>query len=126
MGNEIVPVNGTLQKIGEFGIGNVIKPLMREIFLADVFVHGVLFEGGRLKTIKKGDELTLVRKNAPYDRNMVAVYRGEERFGELAEYDEGIFARLMDAGKKLTAKAKQVVILPDFAALEISISMMDF
>lgn len=124
MANELVASQLAVQKIEKFGLGDVIKPLIREIFLDDVYVHGVLFDK-RLEKIKAGEELRLVRKNPPYDKDTVAVYRGEERFGELAERDERIFARLLDAGKKLTAKVKRVVILPDYSALEISISMTD-
>lgn len=124
MGNEVILAQQAVRKIEKFGLGDVIKPLIREIFLDDVFVHGVLFDR-RLGKLKAGDELLLVRKKPPYDEYTVAVYKGKERFGELAEKDERIFARLLDAGKKLTAKVKRVVLLPDYSALEISITMKD-
>ncbi len=124
MGNELIAAQQAVRKIEKFGLGDVIKPFIREIFLDDVFVHGVLFDR-RLGKLKAGDELLLVRKKPPYDEYTVAVYKGKERFGELAEKDERIFARLLDAGKKLTAKVKRVVLLPDYSALEISIIMKD-
>lgn len=126
MEKELVAAEQAVRKIEKFGLGDVIRPLVREIFLDDVFVRGVLFCGGRLKKIEEGDELLLMRKKAPYDEYTVAVYHGKERIGELAEADEKIFARLLDAGKKLTARAKRIMILPDCSALEISISMTDF
>ena len=124
MGNELVTSQQAVQKIEKFGLGDVIKPLIQEIFLDDVYVHGVLFDK-HLEKLKVGEELLLVRKKPPYDEYTVAVYKGNERFGELAERDERVFARLLDAGKKLTAKVKRVVILSDYSALEISISMTD-
>ena len=126
MANELAKIERSLQTIEKFGLGTVIKPLLKEVFLADVFVHGVLLCGDLLKGIKIGDALTLKRERKPYDELFIAVYFGEMRIGELAEKDEGIFARLLDAGKKLTAKAKNIVILPEYAALEISISLVDF
>lgn len=44
--------------------------------------------------------LTLVRDPQPYDEMVVEVFNGNERLGELAEFDEEVIARLLDAGKK--------------------------
>ena len=126
MANELIKTEQSLQAIEKFGLGNVIKPLLKEVFLDDVIVHGVLLHGDILREIKVGDELTLKRERKPYDDLYVAVYFKDKRIGELPELEEEIYARLLDAGKKLTAKAKYVVILPEYSALEISISLIDF
>lgn len=57
---------------------------------------------------------------------VVEVFNGNERLGELAEFDGEVIARLLDAGKKLTAKVKNVVVIPEYSSLEISITMIDF
>lgn len=124
MENKLITSQQAVQKIEKFELRNVIKPFMREIFLDDVYVHGFLFNK-HIENLNVGDELLLIRKKSPYDEYTVAVYKENERFGELFEQDERVFARLLDAGKKLTAKVKRIVILPDYSALEITISMTD-
>ena len=126
MANEITKIDQALQAIKKGGLDSVLKPLLKEIFLTNVFVHGVLLHGELLRGIKVGSKLTLKRSPKPYDNLFVEVYHGKKRIGELSEKDEGIFAHLLDAGKKLSAKAKKIVILPEYAALEISISLVDF
>lgn len=125
MENRLIPAEQAVQTIEKFGLGDIIKPLVREIFLTDVPVRGVLFAESRLKAVKEGEELLLLRKKAPYDENLVAVFRGKERLGELSERDEEIFAHLLDAGKKLKARIKRVVVSPDYCALLLSIFLID-
>ncbi len=125
MENRLIPAEQAVQTIKKFELGDIIKPLVREIFLKDVPVRGVLFAESRLKTVKEGEELLLLRKKAPYDENLVAVYRGTERLCELSERDEEIFAHLLDAGKKLKARIKRVIVTPDYCTLLLSIFLID-
>ena len=91
-------------------------------------MEGLLFGGSaKLATLKNGDELILRRETQPYDVFGVSVLdKKEQLIGELSALDNEIFARLLDAGKKLSVKVKQVVILPEYNSLEVSISMIDF
>ena len=123
----IIKSEKTLSTIGKIGMDTVIKPLTKEIWLKDCFVKGLIFDSEiKIAKLKVGDALTIRREKLPYDDLCVAIYDNEVRLGELADYEEGIFARLLDAGKKLVAKVKNVVIMPLYNSLEISISLIDY
>ena len=47
-------------------------------------------------------------------------------YGEFAKFNEEVFARLLGAGKKLVAKVKNAVIMPEYCSLEISVVMIDY
>lgn len=126
--NEITVKQETLlSTIKNNGLGQLIKPLTKEIYLADTHVSGLLFrnESPHL-SFKDGEELTLKRENMPYDEFAVAVYQKDNRIGELSEYHEEIYARLLDAGKILKAKVKFFMVEGDFQVLSLSIYMIDF
>lgn len=126
MGELIVKKESALQIAKRIGTQSAIKPLEKEVFLQDVFVRDILFHSEKLIGLKIGRALQLKREPQPYDELIVAVFDDNNRLGELAEFDEAVFARLLDAGKKLTAKVKNVVISPEYNSLQISISMVDF
>lgn len=127
MGELTIKEENKLRLIDKLGMDAVIKPLTKEIWLKDCFVKGLLLHGEvKLSKLKVGDELTLKREKLPYDDLCVAIYDEEVRLGELANYEEGIFARLLDAGKKLVAKVKNIVIMPIYNSLEISITLIDY
>ena len=123
----MVKYENKLGLIDKLGMDMVIKPLTKEIWLKDCFVKELLLHGEvKLAKLKVGDELTIKREKLPYDNLCVAIYNNNVRLGELADYEGGIFARLLDAGKKLVAKVKNVVIMPLYNSLEISISLIDY
>ena len=126
MGELIVKNDSALQIAKKLGTQTVIKPLEKEIFLNNVFVRDVLLHGEKLIHLKSGDDIQLKREPQPYDEFIVGVYDRNRRLGELADFDEGVFARLLDAGKKLVAKVKNVVMTPEYNSLEISITMIDY
>jgi len=62
-----------------------------------------------LKTCSSGDPLVLVREpKNKYDRNAIAVFRGTDQLGYLSKEVAGELAKVMDSGKKLTAKILEV------------------
>lgn len=123
----IIKEENSLKFIDKLGMETIIKPLKKEIWLKDCFVKELLLHGAdKLAKLKIGDELTMKREKLPYDVLCVAIYDKNVRLGELADYEEGIFARLMDAGKKLIAKVKNIVIMPQYNSLEISIMLIDY
>lgn len=126
MSELMVKKEGALQIAQKLGAQTAIKPLEKEVFLQDVFVRHILLHGEKLIALKIGDTLQLKREPQPYDELIVTVYNQDVLIGELAEFNEGIFARLLDAGKKLVAKVKNVVIMPEYNSLEISIAMIDY
>ncbi len=126
MSDIIIKNDGALQYAKKLDALTAIKPLEKEVFLKALFVRDIFINQGRLLKLKIGDTLDLKRDPQPYDDLIVAVFNGYERLGELAEFDEEIIARLLDAGKKIVAKVKNIVIIPEYSSLEISVSMIDF
>lgn len=98
---------GFLATAGITDLGNIIKPLIREIHLFDTFVAGVthLKDTSVLEEIKVGDNLVLQREDNKYDNNAVIIFtENKKKLGYVPRVDNIIFARLMDAGKLLKAK----------------------
>ena len=84
---------------------NLLKPLSQEIHLFDTFIAGTSeIKNNPIKFAKKGDKLTLQRKVSKFDDNEIAIFNEQgQQLGYVPEKDNVIFARLMDAGKKLIA-----------------------
>lgn len=126
MGNIEIKKEGALQIAKKLGTQAAIKPLEKEVFLKNCFVRDVMMNRKKLFKLKIGDSLHLIREPQPFDELIVGVFSGDVRLGELAEADEEVIARLLDAGKKITAKVKNVVNIPEYSSLEISVTMIDF
>ncbi len=111
------------------GIGELIKPLSREIHLFDSYVSGTthLEDETVLDEIKEGDKLILQREDNRFDDNAILVLDDKKRkLGYIPEKDNVVFARLMDAGKLLTAKVKHIEPKGSFRMINISIYLVDF
>ena len=111
------------------GIGELIKPLSREIPLFDSYVSGTthLEDETVLDEIKEGDKLILQREDNRFDDNAILVLDDKKRkLGYIPEKDNVVFARLMDAGKLLTAKVKHIEPKGSFRMINISIYLVDF
>ncbi len=109
-------------------LGDLRKPLIREIHLFDTYIAGVthLKDKSVLETIKVGDELILQREDNPFDKKAILVLNGEKKkLGYVPEKDNIVFSRLMDAGKMLKAKVSK--IKPDewYTRISISIFLVD-
>lgn len=127
--NELtIKTTDLIKKIEQSGLENLTKPLQNEIFLSNVFVYGLAFNPPpALVTLKEGDEVTLQRKKKRYDEFSISVPTLSGKYlGEVNEFNNEILARLMDAGKKLTAKVNRVVISENKNILSISIFLGDF
>ena len=110
----------------KFGIDRAIKPLTQEIFLQDYFVNGVIFAAEKLQMLKIGQELAMQLEDTPFGEQCITVAEGDKLLGELMPKEAEVLIHLMQAGKKLTAKVKNIVIQPEYAALQVSIFMTDF
>ena len=130
--NSIIPVNPELIKKAETpqGLGDLIKPLTREIHLFDSFIAGTSYlkDPDVLKKAAVGDTLTLRRESGnPFDSNAILILNESgEKYGYLPERDNIIFARLMDAGKLLAAKIKNIQPKGTFTLISIGIYLVDF
>lgn len=131
MSNELVE-----QKTGELvsvinqqGIGEMLKPLIREIHLFDSFVAGTthLKDASVLEEIKVDDKLKLIREDNKFDSNAVMILTEDgKKVGYVPEKDNIIFARLMDAGKLLAAKITKINKRGTFYQISIGIYLVDF
>lgn len=113
----------------EKGIGEVIKPLVSEIHLFDSFVAGTSYLNDTtvLDEINEDEKLTLRREDNKFDDNAILIFTGSgKKLGYVPEKDNVIFARLMDAGKLLCAKIKEIEKKGSFTKISIGIYLVDF
>ena len=128
----IIPVNPELIQKAEDprGLGDLIKPLTREIHLFDSFIAGTSYlkDPDVLKKAAVGDTLTLRRESCNrFDSNAILILNAAgEKYGYIPEKDNIVFARLMDAGKYLTAKVVRTEEKGSFRQINISIYLVDF
>ena len=82
-------------------LGDIIKPLIKEIHLFDSFIAGTthLNDKSVLDAIQVGNMLSLQREDNKFDSNAILIlYEDGRKLGYVPEKDNIIFARLMDAG----------------------------
>lgn len=115
---------------GTTGLGDVIKPLVKEIHLFDTYVAGTshLNDTSVLDEISVGQKLTLRRENNKFDEKAILLYTADEKkLGYIPEKDNIIFSRLMDAGKLLSATISDVKERRgNFRQISIGIYLIDF
>ena len=109
MANELTTgqTGALIQTLDQQGIGEILKPLIREIHLFDSYVAGTthLKDQSVLEEIHAGDRLNLMRENNKFDDNAILIItENKKKLGYVPEKDNLVFARLMDAGKLLKAR----------------------
>lgn len=130
MGNELTINKNSLAALQtNTDLGDLIKPLIREIHLFDTHVAGTthLEDASVLDDIKTGDKLDLRREDNKYDEKAILVLNGAgKKLGYIPERDNLIFSRLMDAGKMLFAVISEIEHKGSFTKISIGIYLMDF
>lgn len=131
MSNELTKstTSGLVSTISEQGLGPLIKPLTKEIHLFDTYIAGTthLKDKSVLNSIQINEKLNLQREKNQFDENAVLVMTSnQKKLGYIPEKDNVIFSRLMDAGKMLSAKIKNIDRQPHFTKIVISIFLIDF
>lgn len=119
---------GIVSALETHDLGEIIKPMIREIHLFDTYVAGTshLNDTSVLEVVKSGDELTLRREDNKFDSNVILVLNaGLKKLGYVPEKDNVVFARLMDAGKILKAKVANVEKIGTFTQISIGIYLVD-
>lgn len=119
---------GIVSALETYDLGEIIKPMIREIHLFDTYVAGTsyLSDASVLEVVKSGDELTLRREDNKFDSNAILVLNaGLKKLGYIPEKDNVVFARLMDAGKILKAKVANVEKIGSFTQISIVIYLVD-
>lgn len=129
MANELTEKKeNTVAVIEGHELGDIIKPLIREIHLFDSYIAGTthLEDKSVLDIIKIGDMLTLRREDNKFDSNAILIlYDGNRKLGYVPEKDNIVFARLMDAGKLLKAKITQINQKGTFKQISVGIYLVD-
>lgn len=111
------------------GVADAVKPLLQEIHLFDSFVAGTmsLKDPSVLDALTEGDKLSLRREVNKFDENAIALLSPSgEKIGYVPEMDNVIFARLMDAGKVLSARIDSIDRKGFFSQIRIGIYLVDF
>ncbi len=109
-------------------LGEIIRPLMKEIHLFDTYVAGTSYleDDSVLEKIRVGDTLSLRREDNEYDCNAILVLNSEgEKLGYVPMRQNLVFARLMDAGKLLKARISCITQKGSFTQIDIAIYMVD-
>ncbi len=118
-----------IQTLDQQGIGEILKPLIREIHLFDSYVAGTthLKDLSVLEEIHAGDRLDLMRENNKFDDNAILIItENKKKLGYVPEKDNLVFARLMDAGKLLKARIRTIEKKGSFTQIGIGIYLIDF
>ena len=131
MSNELVEqkTGGLVSTITQQGLGEMLKPLIKEIHLFDSYVAGTTYlkDQSVLEEIKVDDKLSLLREDNKFDKNAILlITENKKKLGYVPEKDNIIFARLMDAGKLLVAKIKKIQKKGTFTQISIGIYLVDF
>lgn len=130
MSNELtISTEAMLTEVTEHNIADIIKPLTSEIFLYDTYIAGTthLKDPYPLEEVNVGDELILLRENNRYDEKAILVLdKRERKLGYVPERENAVFSRLMDAGKKLTARVTSINDLNYFTQIAIAIYLIDY
>lgn len=112
------------------GIGDVLKPLIKEIHLFDTYIAGTthLKDKTVLDEIEVGQKLTLKREINKFDEKAIMlINENGKKVGYVPEKDNIIFSRLMDAGKLLSARITDIKERKgDFRQISIGIYLIDF
>ena len=130
MADEIVEKKeSAVAAIESHELGDIIKPLIREIHLFDSYIAGTthLEDSTVLDAIKVGDVLTLQREENKFDSNAILILNEDKKkIGYVPEKDNIVFARLMDAGKLLKARITQISQKGSFKQIGVGIYLVDF
>ncbi len=129
MTNEIIAGGqNTVSVATSHAIGDIIRPLIREIHLFDTWIAGTthLEDKSVLKALKADDELILQRENNRFDsRAILVLNKDKQKLGYVPEKDNIVFSRLMDAGKILKAKIQRIEEQGTWTKVTIGIFLVD-
>ena len=129
MGNELSKKEKDLVSLVQGNeLGDLIKPMIREIHLFDSFVAGTthLEDKSVLENVNVGDMLSMQREDNKFDSNAILILNADKKkLGYVPEKDNVVFARLMDAGKLLKAKVGKIEQKGSFTQISVGIFLVD-
>lgn len=111
--------------------GNMVAvPFERDIFLFETYVAGPMYNEDIHETtadMQPGTRLILLREpeNSHDDLAIVILTLEGKKIGYVPRKDNPVFARLMDAGKELFAKVKEIHRSDNYINIQIEIYLHD-
>ena len=130
MGNELtINKNNFVALQSNTDLGELIKPLIKEIHLFDTFIAGTthLDDKNVIDEVKIDDKLDLKREYNKFDEKAILVLNKKgQKLGYIPEKDNIIFSRLLDAGKMLSATVSDIEHKGSFTKISIGIYLVDF
>ena len=111
---------------------DLIKPFENEIYLFTTYIAGIYYNDEiyeLVEDLNEGDILKLLREaNNEYDERAILVLnKDNNKLGYIPMHDNEIFTRLMDAGKYIYAKIKDIIIneYNDYISINIDLYLKD-
>lgn len=130
MGNELtINKDNFVALQSNTDLGELIKPLIKEIHLFDTFIAGTthLDDKNVIDEVKIDDKLDLKREDNKFDEKAILVLNKKgQKLGYIPEKDNIIFSRLLDAGKMLSATVSDIEHKGSFTKINIGIYLVDF
>ncbi len=130
MGNELtINKDNFVALQSNTDLGELIKPLIKEIHLFDTFIAGTthLDDKNVIDEVKIDDKLDLKREDNKFDEKAILVLNKKgQKLGYIPEKDNIIFSRLLDAGKMLSATVSDIEHKGSFTKISIGIYLVDF
>ena len=129
MKNKLGKVDQNLVIKNEKELDEYLKPFSQEILLFTTKIANTyrLIDKKPLLEIKVDDTLFFKLGNSKYEENQIEIFNSKNQLvGYIPEQDSIIFARLMNAGKKLGAKVKSISQSNTVPLIEIDIYLTDF
>ena len=130
MADELIRVEGNELAIAvDNRTADLLKPLDQEILLYETYLSGLgrVDDPEALDALKAQDPLILLREDDFLDEYAIAVHDiSGRKLGYISEKDNLVFARLMDAGKRITAKVKSIDSGEPYKKVRISLFLVDF
>ena len=117
-----------IETIEEKSLGDIIKPLVKEIHLFDTYISNTnhIEDPSIFNTLEPNEKLTLQREVSKYDDNAIIVLAKDTKLGYIPEKDNIIFSRLLDAGKLLIAKIHSIEKTGSIYKISIGIYLVDY
>ncbi len=130
MSNELTVKNeDLLEVVTDRNLGEILKPLVKEIHLFDTVIAGTSYikDSSLFEALEQNEKLILQREDNKFDSKAILILNSQkQKLGYVPERDNQIFSRLMDAGKLLIAKVISVMNNDGFYRVRIGIWLVDY